>query len=542
MAKAENRFDRTHPSLCAPTVPKVWFLYLTAFVSGAIIMVVEIVGARALAPLFGVGLFVWTAQIAVAMVALAGGYVAGGRVVDRFANPDAVFWMIAGAGLSLLAVAPAKEGVLKWGLDFGLRGGSIVSAAALFGLPLFLLGCVSPGVIRLVTRRLDRVGGAAGGVYALSTVGSVLGTVLTGFFLVGLWGVSRILAASGALLLGLASVHFFLTRRPLLGAILIGAGAVGLIVSPGGASAGISRKLPSGTTATLVYARPSPYGEIRVLDYTYGALAVREFTLDGLIQGGMDRSSRLPTYEYLYLLACVPTAVRPGGKRALLLGLGAGLVPSLLERQGVKTDVVEIDPAVLEVAERFFGFRPAARVFVEDARVHLARSTTRYDYVLIDVFNGDGIPFHMVTLEAFRAAKRRLLPGGVLALNAHGKMDLSMGGVAAVTRTLLEVFENVDLYPAFQPAPSAHGNVIIAAYDGPPAFAGAGSLARISVHPLARRGLAGFWIRRVSARRGAVSGPVLTDDLNGVDLMDLELREAVRMRLLQDTPWDLLVD
>ncbi len=542
---AEARIRRLRKPAATPhatAVPPAWFLYATAFVCGALIMVIEIVGARALAPLFGVGLFVWTAQITVAMVALAGGYTVGGRMADRFAHADAVFWVIAGAGLSLLGVAPVKGAVLKWGLGFGLRGGSIVSAATLFGLPLFLLGCVSPGVIRLVTHRLDRVGGVAGGVYALSTVGSVLGTVLTGFFLVGVWGVSRILAVAGALLLGLAGVHFFLTRRPLVGALLAGVGALGWIVSPSGASAGISRRLPSGTTASLVYALSSPYGEIRVIDYAYGAMAVRELTIDGLIQGGIDRFSRLPTYEYLYLLAYVPTAVRPGGQRALLLGLGAGVVPGLLARQGVRTDVVEIDPAVLEAAERFFDFRPPGRVFVTDARVHLAGARGRYDYVLIDVFNGDGVPFHMVTREAFRAAKRRLLPGGVLVLNTHGRLDLARGGIAAVTRTLQEWFEHVDLYPTFRPGPGAHGNVVIAAYDGPASFAGAGTLAGVRVHPLARQGLAGFWTRRVSARRGAVQGPVLTDDLNGVDLLDLELREAVRVRLLQDTPWDLLVD
>ena len=541
MANAEKHSDRTRP-LTEPPVPKAWFLYLSAFVSGAVIMVVEIVGARALAPLFGVGLFVWTAQIAVAMVALAGGYVVGGRMVDRFANPDAVFWVIAAAGLSLLAVSPVKAGVLKWGLGFGLRGGAVVSAATLFGFPLFLLGCVSPGVIRLLTHRVERVGGVAGGVYAVSTVGSVLGTVLTGFFLVGLWGVSRILAASGALLVVLAGVHFFLTRRRVLGVILAGAGGVGLIVSPGGTSGGVSRRLPSGTTAAVVYARASPFGEIRVIDYTYGALAVRELTIDGLVQGGVDRRSGLPTYEYLYLLSGVPTAVRPGGERALLLGLGAGIVPRMLERRGVRTDVVEIDPAVVDVAERFFGFRSAGSVFLEDARVHLVGGHRRYDYLLVDVFNGDGIPFHMVTLEAFRAAKARLVPGGVLVMNAHGRLDLRRGGVAAVARTLRRVFDNVDLYPAFRPGPGAHGNVVIAAYDGLPRYVGAGALAGVPVHPLARQGLAGFWTRRVSLREATGAGPVLTDDLNGVDLLDLKLREAVRVRLLQDTPWDLLVN
>ncbi|NOY46593.1 MAG: hypothetical protein GXP50_14255, partial [Deltaproteobacteria bacterium] len=291
----------------------LWFLYFTAFVCGAMIMVVEILGARVLGPLFGVGLFVWTAQIAVAMVALAAGYALGGYLTDRTASADVLFWLIAAAGAALLGVAPVKSAVLKWGVGFGLRGGTLLSSAALFGLPLLFLGCVSPGVIRLAARRVERVGRTAGGVYALSTLGSVFGTVLTGFVLIGLWGVSKIFAVVGAVLLAVSAIHFFLTRRWLKGGAL-GLLAVLALAGPSfGAEVGLSRELPSGTVATLVHARSGLYGDVRVIDYRYQSLRVRELTIDGLIQGGVDRTTGLPTYEYLYLLALVPPAVRPGG-------------------------------------------------------------------------------------------------------------------------------------------------------------------------------------------------------------------------------------
>ncbi len=507
------------------------------------IMVVEILGARVLGPLFGVGLFVWTAQIAVAMVALAAGYALGGYLTDRTARADVLFWVIAAAGAALLGVAPIKSAVLKWGVGLGLRGGALISSATLFGLPLLLLGCVSPGVIRLAARRVERVGRTAGGVYALSTLGSVFGTVLTGFVLIGLWGVSKIFAVTGAVLLAVSAAHFFLTHRWLKGGVLGLLAALALVGPSFGAEVGLSRRLPSGTVATLVHAQSGLYGDVRVIDYRYRDLVVRELTIDGLIQGGVDRTTGLPTYEYLYLLSLIPPATRPGGDTCLVLGLGAGIVPRLLETRGVTTDVVEIDPNVVEAARRFFGFHTKGDVYVEDARVHLARSGKRYDYVLIDVFNGDGVPSHLVSREAFRAAKARLSErGGVLALNFHGRLDLRQGGTASVARTLLEVFDNVDLYPTFRPAEGAHGNVVIVAYDGPPSPVGADALGGMPVHPLARRGLAGFWARRVSMRPGMAAAPLLTDDYNPIDLMDLDLREAVRRSLLADTPWDLLVD
>ncbi|GAB6063292.1 fused MFS/spermidine synthase [Deferrisoma palaeochoriense] len=518
------------------------FLYLTAFVCGGLIMVVEILGARVLGPLFGVGLFVWTAQIAVAMVALAAGYALGGVLTDRREDADVLFGLVAASALWLFLVPHLKNAVLPWGLGFGLRGGALVSASVLFGPPLLCLGCVSPGVIRLAARRLERVGRTAGGVYALSTVGSVLGTVLTGFVLIGAFGVSRIFYLSGAVLLGLCGWYLFLRKRPGFAAVCLLAAAGAALWPARPAPGKVERVLPSGTVAALLDARSGLYGEVRVIEYRYGPKAVRELTIDGLIQGGMDPASGLPVYEYLYLMERIPRAIRPQGRRCLVLGLGAGLVPRLYEAAGVQADAVELDPNVLDLARRHFGFRTAGRVFLEDARVHLGRSDDRYDYVVVDVFNGDGVPAHMVTLEAFRQAKARLVPGGVLALNFHGRLDLERGGTAAVARTLARVFENVDLYPTFDPSRHEHGNVAIIGYDGPPAPVGPEVLRGRPIHPIALAGLNGFWTRRVSVRGRKLPGPVLTDEHNPIDLMDLGLREAVRRRLLDDTPWDLLID
>jgi MFS family permease len=517
------------------------FLALTAFVCGGAIMVVEILGARVIGPFFGVGLFVWTSLIAVAMIALAGGYAVGGLLVDRYRRADFLYLAVALAGILVLFVPALKGPVLSASVGLGLRGGAFVSALVLFGPPLFLLGCVSPCVVRLAAPRIEAVGKTVGCFYGLSTVGSVLGTVLTGFVLIASLRVHQIFALVGVSLMALALLYFLSIRRWAVAFALVAAAALVLWLPFPRTAVGATRTLASGTTATLVGVFEGYYGSVRVIDYAFGEKRVREMTIDGLIQGGVDVITGLPTYEYLYFLEFLPRAVRPEGTRCLVLGLGAGIVPRWYEARGVATDVVEIDPNVVEAARRHFGYGGRGNLYVEDARYHLSRPGPTYDYVLIDVFNGDATPSHLITVEAFRTAKARLVPGGVLAMNLHGSLVGRNRMTAAVVRTLGEVFDNVDIYPTFDPQAREHGNIVLVAYDGVPVAVGEDALRGFSVHPLAREGVRHFAQRKFALPRDAV-GIVLTDEHNPIDLLDAWLREDVRRQILRSEHSSLLVD
>src|SRR5512145_1276773 len=120
------------------------FLLFTAVVCGALIMVIEVLGSRVIGPFFGVSLFVWTSLITVTLVALAAGYALGGYLADRHGNADWLYGLIIAAGVAVCLVPLAKAPVLKASLALGLRVGSLAGSAALFGVPLLLLGCVSP--------------------------------------------------------------------------------------------------------------------------------------------------------------------------------------------------------------------------------------------------------------------------------------------------------------------------------------------------------------------------------------------------------------
>jgi hypothetical protein len=145
------------------------YLIATSVVCGALVMVIEILGSRVIGPFFGVSLFVWTSLITVTLAALAGGYAAGGFLADRRPMPSTLYILILAAGVFALLVPSLKGPVLKATASWGLRSGAFASALLLFGPALFLLGCVTPFLVKLAARELRTLGRTVGSFAALST-------------------------------------------------------------------------------------------------------------------------------------------------------------------------------------------------------------------------------------------------------------------------------------------------------------------------------------------------------------------------------------
>lgn len=512
------------------------FLLVTAVICGALIMVIEVLGSRVIGPFFGVSLFVWTSLITVTLVALAAGYAIGGMLSDRHNSPDWLYGIILAAGLAVCLVPLIKAPVLKATLELGLRAGSLAGALALFGLPLLLLGCVSPYLVRLAATEFSNLGRTVGGLYALSTVGSFVGTLTTGFFLIGYVGVNLTLVATGFLLIALAATYFVFLRRRY---VTVAALALPLLVIP-------QENLPAktmqdGTRVEVAAAVDSFYGNLKVVDYTGTRYRTRELIIDGLVQGGIDKASRLPVYEYAYLMQFLPYALNPGGSRALVIGLGAGVVPMWYEKQGIPADVVDIDPRVVDLARSYFGYRGRGEVIVQDARYFLGRNTRRYDYVVLDVFNGDTTPGHLLSLEAMRLVKSAMTPDGVLAVNLVGELGAEGSMAASVVKTMRQVFGQVQVHPTSTGGAAGKAvNFAIVAYDGPPRVLEPARIQAFPVHPLTQ----------AAVRQGLASplqlpddpkAILLTDDFNPIDFRDLEIKEAVRRQILATTDWDVLL-
>ena len=506
------------------------FLIATATLTGALVMVVEILGARVLGPYFGVSLFVWTALIAVTLLSLSLGYVLGGWLADARPDERWLFWFVAVAGALVAAVPWLKAYVVLGVADLGLRLGALSAAAILFAPPLMLLGVSSPFVLRMLSPDALHLGRTAGALFALSTAGSFVGTVFAGFVLIGWLGVSRSLVACGVVLTLLGAVYFSAFRRQHVWWLL----PVGLFWMPTGELPVL--RFANGTEARVVGAVDSYYGAVRIIDYLGAHGRHREMLIDGLLQTGIDTADGRSIYEYPYLLERLPLALKPEAKRVLIVGVGGGVLPRALEARGLEVDAVDIDPAVVDVAQQFFGMNARRPVYVGDGRRFLVESAAMYDVVIMDVFSGDVTPGHLLTREALAAVRDRMVPDGVLAMNLIGGADSP--AMRAIHRTIADVFAVQRVFPLYSDlAPNGEarvwGNAVVVARNGEiPALADAPIV--VGVHPLAQAGVAQAVLGSY-VPTGIHDAPVLLDESSTLELMDLDLHEDFRRAIIRNT-------
>jgi spermidine synthase len=225
----------------------------------------------------------------------------------------------------------------------------------------------------------------------------------------------------------------------------------------------------------------------------------------------------------------------------LVIGLGLGAIPSWYEKQGISCDVVDINPAVVDIARDYFGFQHSGDMFIEDARYYLNSTDRRYDYIVLDVFSGDVTPAHLLSVEALSLMRERLNPGGVLAVNLIGSLKKETYMTASVIKTLRAAFDTVNVFPAFDRQKSATGvgNIALMAYQGPTRSLQV-DYSRFQTHASVRRVVFASLGQPFEFPPGTPA-MVLTDDYNPIDFFDGWLRETVRNMILETTDWDILI-
>lgn len=495
-----------------------WFLYATAAVTGAAVMIVEILGARMLSPYIGTSHFVWTAQIAVTLVALACGYYAGGRLADRSQNLATLYWGLLAAAGWLVGIVRFCEPVAYACLDLNLVVGSLLAAAILFFVPLALLAVTGPFLVRVLTAEVSGVGGQVGRLTAVGTLGSFVGTLLISYAMLPLLPNSRSMQLTALALALLGAVYFLCFRRR-----AVAATAVMLILGGGAAWLAGRAPAPVHAHATEVFSGNSPFGEIKVFDYNP---SFRLYANDNLTQNVYDPARGQSAYLFTHMLAGLARAYTANVRDVLCIGLGVGLVPMDFVHDGARVDAVEINPAIVPVAEKFFGLDPARMtIAIDDGRHFLNRCDRQYDVVVLDAFLGDSSPSHLMTREAFQAMRRVLRPGGTLVINVY-PARLEPGRdffPASLVDTLRTVFPGVRVHEAAQ-------QLFIAATDrAQPEFVHAPDFARM--HPAIAGEARAAFANRVYLEPG--HGQVLTDDFNPVEFYDARNREEARRELLR---------
>jgi spermidine synthase len=514
----------------------IFYLIITAIICGAQVMVVEVLGSRVIGPFFGVSLFVWTSLIAVTLIALAAGYAVGGIFADRKSTPDYLYGIILLSGLLVLLIPPLKGTVIKACQPLGLRLGTFVSASLLFGPSLFFLGCVSPYVVKVAAREMRNIGRTVGVFYAVSTIGSVMGTVLTGFVLIAYFGVNRIFIFVGVMLIALSAGYFLAFRRKWLFLIFL----IIPFLTPHKEEL-TTKTLPNGTWVSERFSKDSYYGKVKVVDYSFSIFNTRELVIDGLVQGRIDKYTGAMAFPYLYMMHILPLSINPDGQKCLMIGLGAGILPMMYEKNGVVTDVVDIDPLIVDVASKYFGFKPSGDVVISDARYFLTRSINKYDYILLDVFSGDTTPGHVLSLEAFELMRKHLTDRGILAINMVGSLKKDTFITASVIKTLKEVFDTVEIYltsPLEQAEESA--NITVLAYNFSPVPVNDDILKDYHIHILARQAVEQAFGKKFSFPPDTEAA-VLTDEYNPIEIFDIWQKERVRKEIIKYTDPDILL-
>ena len=426
---------------------KNFILEITVFICGALVMVYEIIGSRLLSPYLGASTYVWTSLIGVILAALSLGYWLGGRLADK--KPDikilAFIIFLAGGAVSLTILL--KDLILALIAESSaiLEIKSLLAAFLLFAPASVLLGFVTPYAVKLKISSLADTGKTVGRLYALSTVGSILGTFSAGFFLIPFVGSEKTLYLIGASLIGLSILLVPFALKPFNLMILI------LFVF----SVGVNEFRSYYLFKT---------SELRDIDTEYSRVQIfktrdndgkeiRAMAIDPyFIQSAIFPDSDELVFDYARYYHLI-RHFKPDFQNTLMIG-GAGYsFPKdyLKKYPNAKMEVVEIDPQMTEIAAKYFRLEenPRLNIVHQDGRVFLNRAeSNKYDAVLMDAFGSlFSVPFQLTSVEAVEQIRRVLKDDGIVIFNLGGAID---GGASrflqAEYKTYAQIFPQVFLF------------------------------------------------------------------------------------------------
>ena len=462
-------------------------LKVIIFLGGAVLMGLEMVGSRLLAPTFGSSIYVWGSLIVVVMAALTIGYYYGGRLADRYPT-----YLMMGI---ILAVSGLFIGFLPFWFQavnnsLGMlepRTGSLLASLAFFLIPSVLLATISPYGIKLSSRSLTTIGNTAGFMAAISSFGSIVGTLVTSFFLIPALGVRNIVHILGAILLVLSlTLLIAATRRnqTISGdpekSVRLARALIGVVLFCAVILIYLWTVIPNRSrlhdAAVTLYDRDTLYHHITVDQID----EIRHLHFDESYQSAMNvKNPRDMVFSYTSYLH-LGVVARPRPARVLFIGLGGGSAPKKfrLDYPSIRRiDAVDIDPEVVRVARRFFKvpsdgklrvIAQDGRLFVEKmAREIAAGRAAPYDMAVIDAYTASTIPYHLTTYEFFAAVRKVLAPDGVAVSNIIGAFaGPSSELLRSMTRTIGAVFPRVYHFPVGGwngPADTSENNVIVVA-------------------------------------------------------------------------------
>jgi predicted membrane-bound spermidine synthase len=490
-------------------------LLVLVFVAGMTSLGVELTAARLLDPFFGNSLIIWAVLIGMVLLYLTVGYWLGGKWADRRPYYRVLFQITAWAALFIGIVPFVARPVLLWSVrgfaeyNAGLLAGSLLGVVVLFSVPVTLLGCVSPFAIRLSMEDagVEGSGNVSGGIYALSTVGSLVGTFLPVLVLVPNIGTRNtfLLFAFTLLAVSLLGLFWALRARALPYLVMPAVLVLLMVIAPQG-------MIKPAEFGTLLHETESAYNYIQVVqrgDEVWLQLnegqGVHSLYIPGrvLVDGVWDYFLIAPFFND------PPYPASQVGSLALIGSAAGTVAKQYTEIFGpIPIDGVEIDPEIIRVGREYFAMdEPNLNAIAQDGRYFLANSPRQYDVVAIDAYRPPYIPFHLTTREFFAQVKEHLTDQGVVAVNV-GRTETNWTLVDAVAGTLKAEFPNVYLVDT-EVAGQDVMNVLVVATRQPTRLGNLAENAGVVTDPLLQQ-----LIGTAAARAQEFTEPtiVLTDD------------------------------
>ncbi|MFC1884000.1 fused MFS/spermidine synthase [Thermodesulfobacteriota bacterium] len=495
-------------------------LEIIVFISGAVVMITEIVGSRILAPYIGTTIFVWTSLIGIILGCLSLGYWYGGRVADKKPNYKTFSAILFGAAFFIGLIVLIKDPVLVFVQEAfkDIRASAVIATLLLFAVPSFFLGMVSPYAVKLKMKKLDTSGKTVGNLYAISTIGSIVGTFVAGFFLIAYFGSTKILLILSLSMVVISIVAYRkgmkLHNVSAIFIVLFAASGLGLAHDPVQKDGSVELD--------------SQYNHIKIMDKQV------RIQVDGVYQDpkkarvmkvnssyssvmSLEDDELVEMYTRYYRLA---EHFNPTLKSSLMLG-GAGCsYPKdfLINFPESEMDVVEIDPKLTEMAKEYFDLRenPRLKFFHEDARTYLNRNKKQYDVIFVDVFNTGSnfsIPFQLTTREAVKRMHNSLSDDGFVLMNVISAIKGEKGKfLRAEYATFKSVFPQVYLFTVDSLDGSDVQNIMFAAL-------------KTKKRPLFKSRIYEFnrYLKRLWVKDIELDVPVLIDDYAPVEQLMKEL-------------------
>jgi len=421
---------------------------ILVFASGFASLGVEITASRLMERVFGSTLWAWSTLIGLILSYLSLGYLLGGRLADKYPYPALLYRLVFLAGLCT-GIIPFAASSLFSLLNFLGPWGNFPNFIPLFAfftgmafillVPITLMGAVSPFALKLSIRDFNETGRVGGAIFALSTLGSILGAFLPPFILIPFLGTTRTFLTLALILVtaSLLGIAPGAKSRTFLYLTLIGAVF----------SLSFNAKIAPPFKGQVLFEKESPYNYVWVIQAGQDVyLLLNEgIGVQSIYNPGEVLSGGIWDYFLVAPLFNQPP-FSPSRVRSLcLIGLAGGTVSRLYTSiyGPIPIDGVELDPLVVEAARKFMALEsPNLNIIVDDGRYYLSRSRKVYDVIAVDAYRPPYIPFHLTTREFFQEVKKHLSPEGVLAVNvAHPPNDYRL--VNAIGATIASVFPSV---------------------------------------------------------------------------------------------------